>query len=167
MPGRIPQTFIDDLLARTDIVDVIDNYVSLKKGGKNYSGLCPFHDEKTASFTVSQDKQFYHCFGCGANGTAIGFLMEYNRMEFPEVVEELASKAGLEVPREGGSVAATDGTAEFYEVMEMIVKYYREQLKEHQDSEQAVSYLKNRGISGEIAARFELGYAPSGWDNFN
>jgi DNA primase len=165
MPGRIPETFVDDLLARTDIVDVIDNYVSLKKGGKNYSGLCPFHDEKTASFTVSQDKQFYHCFGCGANGTAIGFLMEYNRMDFPEVVEELASKAGLEVPREGVSVAATDGTAEFYEVMEMIVKYYREQLKDHKDSEQAVSYLKNRGISGEIAARFELGYAPSGWDN--
>jgi DNA primase len=165
MAGRIPQTFIDDLLARTDIVDIIDNYVSLKKGGKNYLGLCPFHDEKTPSFTVSQDKQFYHCFGCGANGTAIGFLMEYNRMDFPEVVEELASKAGLEVPREGGGVSVSDGTSESYELMELIVKYYRDQLKDHSSSERAVAYLKGRGISGEIAARYELGYAPPGWDN--
>ncbi len=165
MPGRIPQSFIDDLLARTDIVDVIDNYVSLKKGGKNYLGLCPFHDEKSPSFTVSPDKQFYHCFGCGVNGTAIGFLMEYNRMDFPEVVEDLASKAGLEVPREGGSNVASDGTSESYELMELIVKYYRDQLKEHRTSQQAVSYLKGRGISGEIAAKYEIGYAPAGWDN--
>ncbi|NNE38193.1 MAG: DNA primase, partial [Gammaproteobacteria bacterium] len=165
MPGRIPQSFIDDLLARTDIVDVIDNYVSLKKGGKNYLGLCPFHDEKTPSFTVSPDKQFYHCFGCGANGTAIGFLMEYNRMDFPEVVEDLASKAGLEVPREGGNLNSNDGTSESYELMELIVKYFRDQLKEHTGSQQAVDYLKGRGISGEIAAKYELGYAPPGWDN--
>ncbi len=165
MPGRIPQSFIDDLLARTDIVDVIDNFVSLKKGGKNYLGLCPFHDEKTPSFTVSPDKQFYHCFGCGANGTAIGFLMEYNRMDFPEVVEDLASRAGLEVPREGGNFNSSDGTSESYELMELIVKHFRNQLKDHQDSQLAVSYLKGRGISGEIAAKYEIGYAPPGWDN--
>ena len=165
MPGRIPQSFIDDLLARTDIVDIIDNHVSLRKGGKNYLGLCPFHDEKTPSFTVSPDKQFYHCFGCGANGTAISFLMDYNRMEFIDVIEDLANKAGLEIPRDGTTVKYTDGLAELYELMELIVKYYRNQLREHKQANNAVDYLKDRGITGEIAAQFELGYAPPGWDN--
>lgn len=166
MSGRIPQTFIDDILARTDIVDIVENVVSLRKGGKNYLGLCPFHDEKTPSFTVSPDKQFYHCFGCGASGTAITFLMEYNRMEFLEAIEDLAGKAGLEIPREaGGAMRKQEGNTEFYELMELMVRYYRKQLKEHPQAGRAVDYLKNRGITGELASGFELGYAPPGWDN--
>jgi len=166
MSGRIPQAFIDDLLARTDIIDIIDNYVPLRKAGKNYQALCPFHDEKSPSFTVNHDKQFYHCFGCGVSGTAISFLMEFNHMDFVEAIEELASKAGLEVPREGGSVAKDkdQGLTELYELMELIVNFYRKQLREHSDAKRAIDYLKNRGISGEIAAQFELGYAPANWD---
>ena len=167
MSGRIPQHFIDDLLARTDIVDVIDGYVPLRKAGRNHQALCPFHDEKTPSFTVSQDKQFYHCFGCGANGTAITFLMEYSHLDFVAAVEELAARAGLEVPREGGDPgrARDDGLTELYELMELVVDFYRRQLREHPDAKRAVAYLKQRGITGEIAAEYELGYAPPGWDN--
>jgi DNA primase len=165
MSGRIPQSFIDELLSRTDIVDIIDSVVSLRKGGKNFLGLCPFHDEKTPSFTVSPDKQFYHCFGCGANGTAITFLMEYNRMEFIEAIEDLASKAGLVIPHEAGPSQNREGFSEFYELMELIVGYYRDQLKKHPDAKRPVDYLKQRGITGELASRFELGYAPPGWDN--
>lgn len=165
MSGRIPQTFIDDLLARTDIIDVIGGLVSLRKAGRNYQALCPFHDEKTPSFTVSQDKQFYHCFGCGANGTAISFLMEYSRMDFVEAVEELAGRAGIEVPREKGSRPKEEGLTELYELMEIIARFYREQLRNHPEAGRAVNYLKGRGITGEMAAQFELGYAPPGWDN--
>ena len=166
MPGQIPKTFIDDLLTRTDIVDIIDGYVPLKKAGSNHKGLCPFHDEKTPSFSVSQEKQFYHCFGCGASGSAITFLMEYRRLDFVAAVEELASRAGLEVPREGGAAPARDQKlTELYELQELVVQYYRKQLKQHPDAERAVAYLKQRGISGELAANFELGYAPTGWDN--
>ena len=165
MSGRIPQTFIDELLSRTDIVDIIDSVVTLRKGGKNFLGLCPFHDEKTPSFTVSPDKQFYHCFGCGANGTAITFLMEYNRMDFIEAIEELAGKAGLAIPREAGPSNKREGYSEYYELMELIVTYYRDQLKNHPEAKRAVAYLKQRGITGELASRFELGYAPPGWDN--
>lgn len=166
MSGRIPQAFIDDLLSRTDIVDVIDNFVPLRKAGKNHQALCPFHDEKTPSFTVNQDKQFYHCFGCGASGTAISFLMEFGHMDFVEAIHDLAAKAGLEVPREGGPVAAKEeGQSALFELMELVVRYYRTQLREHPEAQQAVSYLKNRGITGELAAEFELGYAPPGWDN--
>ena len=165
MPGRIPQQFIDDLLTRIDIVDVIDGFVPLRKAGKNHQALCPFHDEKTPSFTVSQDKQFYHCFGCGVNGTAITFLMEYGHMEFVEAVEELASRAGLEVPREGGYAKNDDDRTELYEVLELVIEFYRRQLLEHPLAARAVEYLKGRGITGELAARFELGFAPPGWDN--
>jgi len=166
MSGQIPKTFIDDLLARTDIVDVIDGFVNLKKSGSNYKGLCPFHEEKTPSFTVSQDKQFYHCFGCGANGSAISFLMDYNHMDFVAAVEDLATRAGLEVPREGGSTPARDQKlTELYELQELVIQFYRKQLKQHPDAERAVSYLKQRGITGELALKFELGYAPAGWDN--
>jgi len=167
MAGRIPQHFIDDLLARTDIVDVIDAYVPLRKAGKNHQALCPFHDEKTPSFTVSQDKQFYHCFGCGANGTAISFLMDYRNLDFVEAVEELAARAGLEVPREGGGQARSKdaGLTELYELMELVVDFYRRQLREHPGARRAVDYLKKRDISGEIAAEYELGYAAPGWDN--
>lgn len=166
MSGRIPQSFIEELLARTDIVDVIDGYVPLRKSGKNWQALCPFHDEKSPSFSVSQDKQFYHCFGCGANGTAISFLMDYNNMGFVEAVESLAARAGLEVPREGGGPARKEASlAEYHELLELVIDYYRRQLKEHPQAGRAVEYLKSRGITGEVAARFELGYAPPGWDN--
>ncbi len=165
MAGRIPQDFIDDLLTRIDIIDVIDSYVPLRKAGRNHQALCPFHDEKTPSFTASQEKQFYHCFGCGANGTAITFLMDYKGMDFVEAIEELASRAGVEVPREGGISHKDSGSAELYELMEMVVRYFCRQLREHPEAHRAVNYLKGRGISGELAAEFELGFAPSGWDN--
>ena len=166
MSGLIPQHFIDDLLTRIDIIDVIENYISLRKAGKNHQARCPFHDEKTPSFTVSQEKQFYHCFGCGANGTAITFLMEYAGMGFVEAVEDLATRAGVEVPREGSENTTRDqGNSELYELMEMVVRYYKQQLREHPQAQTAIDYLKNRGISGELAAAFELGYAPPGWDN--
>jgi DNA primase len=166
MAGRIPQNFIDDLLTRIDIIDVIDGYVPLRKAGKNHQARCPFHEEKTPSFTVSQDKQFYHCFGCSANGTAITFLMEYGGMDFVEAIEELASRVGLQVPREGTDIPHKDsGNAELYELMEMVVRFYGQQLREHPQAQNAIDYLKQRGISGELAAAFELGFAPPGWDN--
>jgi DNA primase len=167
MRGRIPQNFIDDLLARTDIVELIDSHVPLKKTGQNYQALCPFHDEKTPSFSVRQDKQFFHCFGCGANGNAITFLMEYNRLEFVEAIEDLAGRAGLTIPREEGD--KTPGKdhelTEMYELMELVINFYRKQLRDHPQAGQAVDYLRQRGITGELAARFELGYAPDNWDS--
>jgi len=166
MAGRIPQNFIDDLLTRIDIIDVIDGYVPLRRAGRNYQARCPFHEEKTPSFTVSQEKQFYHCFGCGANGTAIGFLMEYAGMDFVEAVEDLASRAGVVVPHEGGGPATKhENTTELYELMEIAIRYFGKQLREHPEAGRAVAYLKARGLSGQIAADFELGFAPSGWDN--
>lgn len=166
MAGRIPQSFIDELLMRADIVDVIDARVPLTKAGKDYKARCPFHEERTPSFTVSPDKQFYHCFGCGAHGTAIGFLMEYEHMSFPEAVEELAGRVGIPVPKE---VRATEELADagndLLEVLRDADRYYRRQLREHPHAHRAVEYLKDRGLSGEIAARFGLGYAPEGWDN--
>ena len=168
MAGRIPQHFIDELLNRTDIVDLIDGYVPLKKAGANYKACCPFHGEKTPSFTVSPSKQFYHCFGCGVNGTAISFLMEYDHMEFPEAVETLASSAGLEVPKEASSFTPKNtqsGGVDLYKLMQEVEKFYQTQLTQHKDREQAVAYLKQRGLSGEIAKRFGLGFAPEGWSN--
>ena len=165
MAGRIPQQFIDELLTRVDIVDVIDGYVPLRKAGKNHQARCPFHDEKTPSFTVSQDKQFYHCFGCGANGTAITFLMEYAGKDFVTAIEDLASRVGMDVPHEGGTLQRDNASTELYELMEMIFRYYRKQLREHPEGQKAIDYLKNRGITGECAADFELGFAPAGWDN--
>jgi len=163
MSGRIPQQFIDDLLARTDIVEVIDSRVSLKKAGREYTACCPFHHEKTPSFTVSPDKQFYHCFGCGAHGSAIGFLMEYERMDFVDAVEELAAKAGIAVPREGGD-QVSKVRQDLYTVMEEAAKYYRQQLKPPQ-GKAAVDYLKSRGLTGQIAGEFGVGFATQGWDN--
>lgn len=163
MPGRIPKEFIDELLLRVDIVEVIDARVPLKKAGKDYKACCPFHDEKTPSFTVSPAKQFYHCFGCGAHGTAIGFLMEYEHQSFPEAVEELAGRVGLQLPRESlVSSEKTEASANLFRVLEDAVRYYRSQLRAHAP---AIEYLKRRGISGEIAAAFGLGYAPDGWDH--
>ena len=164
MAGRIPPEFIDQLLSRIDIVDIIDSRVHLKKAGKDYQALCPFHTEKSPSFTVSQDKQFYHCFGCGANGSAINFLMEYDHMSFPEVVEELAGRAGLEVPH-GGGAAAGPGLEHGYRILEQADGFFRHQLRSHPQAGRAVAYLKERGLSGDIAAEFGLGYAPPGWNN--
>ncbi len=168
MSGKIPQSFIDELLLRTDIVDLIDARVPLTKGGKDHKARCPFHDERTPSFTVSADKQFYHCFGCGAHGSAIGFLMAYEHLSFREAVEELAQRSGLALPEgvAGAADPAQDqGTQELLEVLAQAERYYRRQLRHHAQAERAVSYLKGRGLSGEIAARFRLGYAPEGWSN--
>ncbi len=166
MAGRIPKQFIDDLLMRVDLVEVIDARVPLKKAGKDFKACCPFHDEKTPSFTVSPTKQFYHCFGCGVHGTAIGFLMDYEHLEFREAVEELARQVGLTVPQEpGGTPVRDDRAADLLGLMQDAARFYRRQLREHRQAGQAVDYLKGRGITGEIAARFGLGYAPPGWDN--
>ncbi len=170
MAGRIPREFIDDILARADIVEIIDSRVRLKKAGKNYQACCPFHNEKSPSFTVAQDKQFYHCFGCGAHGNAISFLMEFDRLEFPEAVEELAQIMGLEVPREQGNKpektqAQKAQQANDYELMEQASRFYAHQLKAHPEKDKAVEYLKGRGLSGEVVKAFGIGYAPSGWDS--
>ncbi len=161
----IPESFIQELLARVDVVDVVERHVPLRKAGANYSACCPFHSEKTPSFTVSPSKQFYHCFGCGAHGSAIGFLMEYSGLGFVDAVEELAASVGLQVPQE--SVARRQDEhkkAPLTDYMARAAKYYREQLKA---SPRAIDYLKGRGLSGEIAARFGLGYAPDGWQNLD
>ncbi len=164
MAGRIPQSFINDLLARVDIVDVVEQRMSLKKAGKNYSGLCPFHDEKTPSFTVSQDKQFYHCFGCQAHGTALGFIMEFDRLEFVEAVETLAAHVGVEVPREQSSRTQPKADPDLYAVLEAAERYYRQSLR---NAPEAIDYLKNRGLTGEVARDFGIGYAPPGWQNLS
>ncbi|MEK6748795.1 MAG: DNA primase [Pseudomonadota bacterium] len=166
MGGRIPREFIDNLVQRVDIVDVINARVALKKAGANYMACCPFHSEKTPSFTVSPSKQFYHCFGCGAHGTAISFLMNYERLEFIDAVKELAREAGVELPRESHT-PRQDGVdpAALYELLERCAVYYKRQLREHPERKRAVDYFKGRGVSGTIAAEFELGYAPEGWDH--
>jgi DNA primase len=158
----IPKSFIQDLLNRLDIVDVIERYVPLKKAGANYVACCPFHNEKSPSFTVSQSKQFYHCFGCGVHGTAIGFVMEHMGMGFVEAVEDLAQHAGMTVPQERATEPQRKIAPDLYEVMQVATRYYREQLKL---SPRAVDYLKGRGLSGEIAARFAIGFAPDDWQN--
>ncbi|WGO97840.1 DNA primase [Saccharophagus degradans] len=165
--SRIPQSFIDDLLNRLDIVEVIDHRVKLKKAGKNYSACCPFHEEKTPSFTVSPDKQFYYCFGCGANGNAVGFLMEYERQGFVDAVESLARVAGMQVPKETTEKDVKHAKKQrgLYDILGLASTYYQKQLKEHTSRERAVSYLKGRGLSGAIARDFGMGYAPPGWDN--
>jgi DNA primase len=167
MAGRIPKQFIDELLTRSDIIDVIDARVPLRKAGKDYKACCPFHEEKTPSFTVSADKQFYHCFGCGAHGSAIGFLMDYEHMSFVEAVEELAARAGLTVPKEAGAAFEKDKDtgADLIELMREAARFYRQQLREHPLAGRTVDYLKGRGITGEIARDFDLGFAPDGWDN--
>lgn len=167
MAGLIPQSFIDDLLSRADIVDVIDKRVALKKSGKNYSACCPFHNEKSPSFSVQPEKQFYYCFGCGAGGNAIGFIMNFDSVDFPQAVESLARDNGMEVPREE-SKAATKRRAEnadLYTLLEEANSYYQLQLRKHEGRASAVDYLKQRGVSGTIARDFGIGYAPPGWDN--
>lgn len=160
----IPQSFIQDLLNRLDIVDVVERYLPLKRAGANYTACCPFHSEKTPSFTVSPAKQFYHCFGCGAHGSAIGFAMEYGGLNFVEAVKELAASVGMQVPEdkfEKPRVQSEDGP-DLCEILHQAARFYREQLKQ---SPAAIAYLKKRGLTGEAAARFGIGFAPPGWQN--
>jgi len=158
----IPESFIQELLHRVDIVDLIDAHVPLRKAGANYAACCPFHNEKTPSFTVSPTKQFYHCFGCGAHGTAIGFLMEYSGLGFVETIKDLAARVGMQVPEDEGRPHDGPKLHTLTDIMARAAKYYYEQLKR---SEKAIAYLKRRGVSGEIAQKFGIGYAPDGWQN--
>jgi DNA primase len=168
MSGMIPQSFIDDLLDRIDIVDTVDSRVKLRKTGKNYSACCPFHDEKTPSFTVSPDKQFYYCFGCGASGNALGFVMDYERLSFPEAIESLARVAGLTVPREVQTEAQVKREQErksIYSLLEKADAFYQQQLRHHPSKHMAVNYLKGRGLDGKTAKDYGVGFAAPGWDN--
>ena len=164
----IPQSFITDLLNRVDIVDVVGRYVQLKKGGANFMGLCPFHNEKSPSFTVSPTKQFYHCFGCGAHGTSIGFLIEYSGMGFVDAVKDLAQNVGMVVPDADDKIPPAQRAANqaqamaLTDAMTQASDFYRGQLR---SADNAITYLKNRGLTGEVAARFGMGYAPTGWDS--
>jgi DNA primase len=175
MSGRIPRAFIDELIARTDIVELISARVPLKRAGREYKACCPFHDEKTASFWVSPDKQFYHCFGCGEHGSAVGFLMAYDRLSFPEAVEELATRYGLTVPHEGGTNPAGRGSgsgsgaaetgvessAELYKLLTEAMEFFRSAFA---SSERARSYAARRGLNAEFIERFGIGYAPDSWN---
>src|ERR671919_1882808 len=160
----IPDSFKQDLLNRVDIVDVVQRYVQLRKAGANYVGLCPFHNEKTPSFSVSPAKQFYHCFGCGVNGNAIGFLIAYASLGYVDAVKELASQVGMQVPesrpRTPEEAARKEREPDLYALMEKAMDFYRAELKK---SPRAIEYLKGRGLTGEIAARYRIGYAPEGW----
>ena len=160
MPGRIPQPFIDEIIARSDIVEVIGSRVTLKKAGREFKACCPFHNEKTPSFWVSPDKQFYHCFGCGAHGTVVGFLMQYEKLEFPEAIADLAERAGLELPREAQDSHRPGGT-DLYDVMASASRFFEQNLK---DNERARGYLSGRGIDAATAQAFALGYATDSWN---
>ncbi|MDH3987757.1 MAG: CHC2 zinc finger domain-containing protein, partial [Gammaproteobacteria bacterium] len=161
MSGLIPKQFIVDLIDRADVVEVVGRRVQLKKAGKEYKACCPFHDEKSPSFTVSPSKGFYHCFGCGMHGNALDFLMEYDHMDFVDAVESLAGVMGVEVPREENQRPTRSYDA-LFELVSRVEHYFEAQLKTNQ---QAVDYLKARGIDGATAKRFGIGYAPSGWSN--
>jgi DNA primase len=167
MSGRIPRQFIDDLLVRVDIVDVIDSHVPLKKMGANYSARCPFHNEKTPSFSVNRNKQFFHCFGCHASGNVISFLMEFNHLTFVEAIEELATFCGVEIPFEKQSshteLQPKNKLIDLQQLMQQVATFYSQQLKQNQNKDIAVDYLKGRGILGETARDFMLGYAPEDW----
>ncbi|MGB0937436.1 MAG: DNA primase [Colwellia sp.] len=173
MAGRISKQFIDDLLARADIVELVQSRMSLKKAGKNYQACCPFHSEKSPSFTVSQDKQFYHCFGCGEHGNAVSFLMEFDRLEFVDAIEELASHCGMEVVREENNASPAEKKRQQqlhhqkqndYELMSQVSRFFQQQLKVSPDKDKVISYLKGRGLSGEVVKRFGIGYISDAWD---
>ncbi len=171
MAGRIPKGFIDDVVARTDIVELIDARVPLKKAGKNYQACCPFHNEKSPSFSVAPDKQFYHCFGCGAHGNSVSFLMDYEQLEFVEAIEELARLNSMDVPREqtGGKTqhyptVSKEQKQSDYDLMENVSRFFQHQLKHDENGPAAIEYLKSRGLSGEIAQRYGIGFAPDKWD---
>ncbi|HIL41146.1 MAG TPA: DNA primase, partial [Methylococcales bacterium] len=166
MAGLIPSVFIDDLLARVDVVDLIDSFIPLKKTGSNFVARCPFHTEKTPSFSVNRSKQFYHCFGCGASGNAIGFLMDYSHLNFVEAVEDLAAFVGIEVPREEATTTRSSGKQDLvalYDLQQQVAKFYAQQLREAENDGLAVQYFKDRGVSGAVARDFLLGYAPDQW----
>ena len=166
MSGRIPREFIDELLVRVDIVDLIDSHVPLKKTGTNFVARCPFHTEKTPSFSVNRKKQFFHCFGCGASGNAISFLMDFSHLDFVEAVEDLAGFAGVDVPRESIEYQPRqkkEDLSSLYALMEQVAAFYVEQLRTSDEGKKAVEYLKNRGVSGDCASDFMLGYAPDEW----
>ncbi|MDE2496680.1 MAG: toprim domain-containing protein, partial [Xanthomonadaceae bacterium] len=161
MPGLIPERFIDELLARVDIVDVVQPRVPLKRAGREWTACCPFHDERTPSFYVSPAKQFYHCFGCGAHGSAVRFLMEYEHLEFPDAVEELAQSVGLTVPHEGGPARQREDHTDLYALLDAAARFYQHALPE---SAAAKAYCKKRGLDAAIIERFRIGWAPGGWD---
>lgn len=168
MAEQIPRDFIDTLLNRVEIVDFIDARIPLrKKSGSNFFACCPFHQEKSASFSVSQTKQFYYCFGCGAHGNAIDFLIQYDRLSFPEAIEALAQQMGMEVPRKASTQTSEKTAAQkgLYDLLEQVAKFYQTQLRTHRDAPRAVEYLKQRGVSGEVAKNFGIGLAPTGWDH--
>lgn len=164
--GRIPQAFIDEVLLRTDIVDLIDARVKLKRAGKNYAACCPFHQEKSPSFTVNREKQFYYCFGCGASGNALSFLIEHDRLEFIDGLKQLAGHAGMSLPetREAGG-SQRDSQQPLFDALDAAAQYFEQQLRQAPARDRAVSYLKKRGVTGAVAKHFRLGYAPPGWDN--
>jgi len=163
--SRIPKDFIDQLLARVDIVEVIDQRLPLKKSGRDFKARCPFHDERTPSFTVSPNKQFYHCFGCSASGTAITFLIEFSHLNFREAVEELATSVGLDVPNNEYPTQQNHETSQLLQIVNDANNWFKAQLRHHVTAAGAIAYLKQRGITGEIAAHFEIGFAPDGWSN--
>jgi DNA primase len=163
MAGQIPTQFIDDLLTRVDIVDVINARVPLKKAGKNLSACCPFHNEKSPSFTVSPDKQFYHCFGCGAHGTAIGFLMEYDQMSFPEAIHELAEQVGMTVPTTQ-SLVTSPAKQNLYDLLDKVSQFYVHLLQTHPQRDPFVQYLSRRGLSSKTIDQFDIGMVPDSWD---
>ncbi|MBK1704116.1 DNA primase [Halochromatium glycolicum] len=164
MAGKFPPDFRAQLLDRIEITEIVGARVQLKKAGGLFKGLCPFHSEKTPSFVVTPSRQTYHCFGCGAHGNAIDFLIEHDRLEFREAIEELAQHVGLEVPSDGDAVQAGPDLKPLYAILDQAAALYRQQLHEHPQARQAVDYLRGRGLSSEIAARFGLGFAPPGWD---
>lgn len=161
--SSIPKNFIDDLLNRIDIVEVIESFIRLKKQGRNYVACCPFHNEKTPSFSVSQQKQLYYCFGCGVGGNVISFLMEYDHLHFVEAIEELARRIGVDVPRE--QTKSKPQNPDDYHALALASQYYQQQLKQHPKAQSAVEYLKGRGVTGKTAKYFNIGFAPPGWDN--
>jgi DNA primase len=160
--ARIPKTFIDELIARANIIEVVSSRIALKKAGREYKACCPFHNEKTPSFWVSPEKQFYHCFGCGAHGTALGFLMEHDRLPFQEAVEELAGTLGLTVPYEGGAAQPRRESTTLYELMAQVARFYVEALGA---SPRARQYLDKRGLNREVVEQFSIGYAPNSWND--
>lgn len=170
MAGRIPKNFIDDLIARTDIVDFIDSRVKLKKQGKDYRACCPFHNgNNNSSFSVSSDKQFYHCFNCGASGNVLSFIMEYDGIEFVDAIETLAEQLSIEVPREESAFGKSQQSSyidrkDLYQLMADIAVFYQQQLRTHKNSQQVINYLKGRGLSGQTVKHFKIGYAPDGWN---
>ena len=161
MVERIPQTFIDDLVDRSDIAEIIGKRVEIKKAGKEYKACCPFHNEKTPSFTISPEKGFYHCFGCGANGTSLGFLMDYEKLSFVEAIEELARFLGIDVPKSTEDIKLSKKQTDLKSLLNEITCHFQSNLK---TSKQAIEYLKNRGLDGKIAKDFGIGFSNDSWD---